>query len=121
MKRFDLVLLSETWSRNTDNYALKSFRYHDFHRTSKHPLALRDSGGLGIFISNRLNKGMTIYRNYKDISVWLTIDKSYSGLEKDIYIANLYFSPETSTHVEDDPFAILQGDIAGLPNDCYIL
>ena len=53
--------------------------------------------------------------------VWLTIDKSYSGLKKDIYIANLYFSPETSTHVEDDPFAILQGDIADLPNDCYIL
>ena len=68
-----------------------------------------------------LNQGLRIHRNYKDIIVWLILDKSYSGLDKDIYIANLYFSPEHSTCVEEDPFGILQGDIAGLPNDCYVL
>ena len=70
LSRYDLILLSETWSRNSENFVLNSFRYHDFQRSSSHPFALRGSGGLGVLIRHGLNQGLRIHRNYKDIIVF---------------------------------------------------
>ena len=54
-------------------------------------------------------------RNYKDIIVWIKLDKSYFNLRDDIIIGNVYLYPQGSTCIEEDQFALLLSEISSLP------
>ena len=54
-------------------------------------------------------------RNYKDIIVWIKLDKSYFNLRDDIIIGNVYLYPQGSTCIEEDKFALLLSEISSLP------
>ena len=57
----------------------------------------------------------TVLRNYKDIIVWIKLDKSYFNLSDDIIIGNVYLYPQGSTCIEEDQFAVLLSEISSLP------
>ena len=65
-KKFDLIMLSETWSSGQDNFHLEGYTFIDFNRSYKHPGELRYSGGLGIFGKDNIYKGVTVVKNHKD-------------------------------------------------------
>ena len=52
---------------------------------------------------------------------WIKLEKQFFGLNDDVHIAIVYFVPEGSTNETDDPFRILQDDIAQLPDRCQFL
>ena len=52
---------------------------------------------------------------------WIELNKYFFSVKDDIYIAIIYFVPEGSTNLTDDPFTILLEDIAQLPDPCQIL
>ena len=83
--------------------------------------AKRCSGGLGIFTRNEIISGVGTYKNHEDIIAWIELKKDFFGLQKDIYIANIYIVPEGSVHLKHDPFIALHNDISSLPEDCAIL
>ena len=47
--------------------------------------------------------------------------KDFFDLEHDFYVTNVYFPPERSTHSSEDPFHVLECDIANLPDECFVL
>ena len=59
-KQYDIILLQETWSAEGDEFYLEGYEFHNFPRKYRHKLSVRNSGGLGIFISERLVKGIRI-------------------------------------------------------------
>lgn len=86
LMNFDIILLSEPWSENKEDFKLDGFMYHDFFRKYKHSKAKRGYGGFGVFKRKELKRGVEIFRNHADIVVWLKIKKEYFSMESDIYI-----------------------------------
>ena len=72
---------------------------------------------MGIFTSNETSRGVEIYKNHEDIIAWIKL-KMIFGLQKDIYIANIYIVPKVSVHLKHDPFMMLHNEISSLPEDC---
>ena len=114
-KQYDIILLQETWSAEGDEFYLEGYELHNFLRKYRHKLSVRNSGGLGIFISERLVKGIRISKLHDDISVWLNMEKYIFVLANDLYIANVYVVPENSVHLCHDAFDMLREDLCSFP------
>ena len=95
--KFNLILLNETWSSGFDNFYLEGYTFLDFNRKSKHPCAIRSSGGIGLFIKNNIESGIHIHKVHKDAIVWIKLSKDFFHLKHDFYICCVYFPPENST------------------------
>ena len=121
-KRFDIILLQETWSAEGDDFCLEGYEFHNFPRKNRHKWSVRNSGGLGIFVNHNLTEGIHVLKHHEDMSVWLKLDKHYFGLAKDLLIANVYVVPENSVHLCHDAFDLLREDLCGftLHSDCLI-
>ena len=114
-KRFDIILLQETWSAEGDEFNLNGYEFYNFPRKYRHKLSVRNSGGLGIFVNQRLTKGVQILKHHEDILVWLKLKRNSFGLTNDLYIANVYVVPENSVHLCHDAFDMLREDLCGFP------
>ena len=122
LQSFHIIMFNETWSKGIENYTIENFTLLvDGYRKSKHPLAIRNSGGICIFIHDDIKEGVQIHTVYKDITAWLKLDKAILGLENDIYLGCVYFPPEKSTCIEDDLFTILQSQIANIDMEAGII
>ena len=121
IKQYNIILLQETWSAEGDEFYLEGYAFHNFPRKYRHKLSVRNSGGLGIFISERLVKGIRISKQHDDISVWLKMEKYCFGLANDLYIANVYVVPENSVHLCHDAFDMLREDLCSFPPDSDFL
>ena len=121
-QKFDIILLNETWSSGHDNFQLDNFKFIvDGYRKNKHPLAIRNSGGIGVFVHDKLVKGIKVHLVYKDIITWLILDRNFFALLNDIYVCCLYFPPERSACINDDLFSVLQNHIAAINANADII
>ena len=121
LKQHDIVLLTETWAKNDDNFHLENHVFYNFARNAIHPNAKRSSGGIGVFIKRDIIKGVDIRKHTDDIISWIKLKKAHFGLVNDIYIGNVYMVPHSSNHVRHDAFDLLQNDIADIPLEAEIL
>ena len=121
LTKFDIILLSETWSSEGDNFELCGYTFYNYPRQLRNQKAKRGSGGLGIFVWNDIANVVTCVKYTKDIIAWIKLDKDYFGLETETYIANIYCVPAGSTYPIDDPFDILLHDLSQLPGPWQIL
>ena len=113
-----LSFVFETWAEKdsvTATASLKGFTYIDFARDSRHPDARRGSGGIGLFISKNISKGVEIVKANKDISVSVKLKKEFFGLDRDIIITGIYFPPEGSNYSIHDVYHMLQEIFSDLP------
>ena len=92
-KKYDIILLQETWSAEGDDYLLDGYVFHNFPWKNRHKLSLRNSGGLAIFVNYRIAKGVTIIKHHEDCLVWLKLEKKFFGFTNDLYVANVYIVP----------------------------
>ena len=121
LKMYDLILIAETWADKHDDFFLDGYTFTNYPRGYRNPYAKRCSGGLGIFIRNDILNGVEMIKHFEDIIAWLKLKKDFFGIERDIYISNVYFVPEGSVHLKNDPFVMLYNDVSSLPDDCEIL
>ena len=117
-KKFSLVLLCETWlaKSQTDEFdILDGYSFYNFNRKCRHPNAIRDSGGLGVYVNKSFEHGIQFTSTVDDIISTMKLDKDVFGLPFHIFISNCYIVPSNSTHLVDDPFAIVEQELAGIP------
>ena len=112
-KKFDSILLTETWTNENSDVELEGYTFHNCPRKYKHANAKRDSGGIGIFVRNDIKNGVVIGKNHDDILAWLTL--------KDLYVVNIYMVPHSSVHMRDDVFSLLYEDLAQIPCNSNVL
>ena len=121
LKKYDIILLSETWASDQDEFALDGFEYHNYPRKHIHPNGKRNSGGLGVFIRQTIREGVDKWCHSDDIVAWYILRKSFFGIKNDIYLANIYIVPENSTHLRHDEFDILKHYMEKIPHDTGVL
>ena len=75
-----------------------------------------------MFINRALSKGVDVgFIRKREWIVWSKLKKDFFNFRYDLYVASLYIPPFDSTHAIDDPFSIIESDIASLPSDGDIL
>ena len=62
----DIIAISETWLRE-NNFEIVGYQGIHFIREDIHKNAKRGSGGISIFVKNRLSKAVSVVNQYKDI------------------------------------------------------
>ena len=106
-KGYDIILLSETWASDHDEFMLEGFEYHNYPRKYTHPNSIRNSGGLGVSIRQTIREGIDIWCHTEDIVAWYISRKSFFGLKSDIYLGNIYIVPENSAYLRNEEFHLL--------------
>ena len=102
VKGMDLFCLSETHVSPDFNISLDN--YHTYKSCRKISVNNRFYGGLCIFISNIIKKGVKVIRNNHQEIIWLKLKKDFFKLEKDIYICFTYISPSNSSYYKNNDF-----------------
>ena len=100
IKRMDLFCLSETHVGPDLNIALDN--YYVYKSCREISANNRFFGGLCIFISNFIRKGIKVIRNNHQDIVWLKIRKDFFKLDKDLYICFTYISPSNSSYYRNN-------------------
>ena len=123
LKNYDIIMLSETWSSDQDDFSLDGYFYYNYPRNYKHPDAKGMSGGLGIFIRLELKDGVDIWSYTDDVIAWVILKKDFFGIQSDIYVANVYhyIVPEGSTYIRHDEYNVIYDHVVNIPSDSEIL
>ena len=76
-KKFDIILLQETWSAIRDEFSLDGYVFFNFPGKYRHQFSIRNSGGLGVFLMIGLPEGVTFIKHTGDILVYSNLDKNF--------------------------------------------
>ena len=71
-------------------------------------------GGLIIYVKNDIRKGVKFLEHLNEDYVWLKMDKTFFGLDRDLYLCMLYIPPVSSTYYqkrEHDTLSFIESDI----------
>ena len=108
LKKHDMILINDTWSGPDDNFILEGYTFYNYPRLNRNHKAKRNSGGLGIFVSNDVKHGVIIRKHHGDLIAWMVLDSTALGLVTDIHVANVYVPPEDSVHLPINAFETIQ-------------
>ncbi|CAG2204204.1 unnamed protein product [Mytilus edulis] len=99
ISQFQIISFIETWTNDVDvnEISIPGFCFVDSNNRKKHHKARRNSGGINIFAKNSISKGIKKLPKYHTDILWIKIDHNFFKLDKDIYIATVYMSPESSS------------------------
>jgi exonuclease III len=120
---YDIVCLVETHcGRDT---VLQLPGYQIFQNTRERSgNAKRDYGGIAICIKSHIRDGVKILQSTSSEVMWIKLLKTFFNLERDIYVAAVYVSPESSPYSarNDDVFDILENQVAQYSSigDCFV-
>ena len=103
IKSHDIFIIVESWLGKNDNCPkINGFMNYRNERKRKCK-ARRDSGGMLIYYRQDIGKGVQKVESTLKDAIWLKLDKSYFGLNKDLYFCTVYIPPRNSpTYVVSD-------------------
>lgn len=93
----DILLFTETWSNESYHYNVSGFTHHILHRRLINKRAVRESGGLVIYIADKLNPQVSLLKMHRGCIIWLKIDKKLLNSEKHILLCLSYIIPAGSS------------------------
>ena len=102
----DLVCVTETWLNKTESELIcqefrKNFKvYYSCRRRDKN--AKRDSGGILVFINNKLSQHIEITENNDEDILSLKVNRKVFPDNNDMYICCTYISPKSSCRYTPD-------------------
>ena len=110
----DILLFCETWGNELYDYGKKGFKHITLHRTSKHKRARRDSGGLIVYIADRLYHDDCFVKHVSDCLIMIQLKGLDVGLVNDLYLCLCYNIPTGSSRenvVDQNIFDMLTEEI----------
>ena len=95
---FHILGLVETWLENDNKCIdLPGFDFIVAKTRKKDKKARRNSGGVSIYAKSFISKGITkLKTNHSDVC-WIKLERHFFGLQRDIYLAIIYLSPESAS------------------------
>ena len=99
VKKYDILLFSETWLSGADNSNFDIQGYtcdHIFGNKSVGTKKGRYSGGLSIYYKNCFKDKIKIVEKNQCGILWVKIQSDLFRFEEDVYICNLYIPPSSS-------------------------
>jgi exonuclease III len=111
--KFDIFCVQETWLYDTKIMTIPGYKHFRSDRKKKKK-AKTGSGGSMPFYRCELHKGLTKIESANKDCIWTKLDKTFFGLNTDIYLCNTYIVPEDSVYFnqqETDVLSILKQEI----------
>ena len=93
----DIILLKETLSNNLFNYNVENCDYYVLHRKMKSKYAKRDSGGLIVYVHQKLKPYVELLKFSGDCMIWLKCSKTLFNFENDLFLCLVYNIPKGSS------------------------
>ena len=126
IKSNHITFLLETFSdKDTEPIAVDGFTCKNVSQSNKHKAARRNSGGISVLIRNELSPFIKIIKVTAEHFVWLKINKSLTGLSRDLFCGGAYIQPKDSPIYLKQPdldlFALLGNDINKFKHEGHIL
>ena len=124
----DVVLLTETWTNDFSDVAVKNFESYILNRNENKTKTKRNSGGIIVYLRNEFSSKDTLIFKSKDDFLWIKIYKPVLHLQHDLYICLCYVVPDESSRqsmIENNTFDRLLDSMAFLENNtqnsCHLL
>ena len=113
LNKNEIIFLLETWlktEKEIDENKIRGFK--SFGKYRKHQATRRGDGGILCFVNDSIQEGVSVIGSESDDLLWIKLDKTYFGIEKDLYICGVYISPDENNavvyeHLLQKPFEIL--------------
>ena len=93
--KHDVCVLTETWKNDDTKINLPGF-WDISQIRPKHRKAIRHSGGITIFVKEKLRQGVKVVQNTEGF-LWLKLDKTFFNIDQDIYMCAAYIPPQYTT------------------------
>ncbi|CAG2205122.1 unnamed protein product [Mytilus edulis] len=99
----DINILIETWKGVEPDVQIPEYNYYCKQRTKANK-AKRNSGGIIVYYKKKFEKGITYLKNVTKSQnrLWMKLDKSFFGLQDDLYICGIYIPPKNSPHYNNE-------------------
>ena len=99
MHVFSLV---ETWSDSGNFISIPGFTHIYSNNRCKHKKARRNSGGISVYCTHTLSKGISVMPSDHTDILWIKLNHTFFNLRRDLFVAFIYFSPENSSALSKD-------------------
>lgn len=94
----DIVCFQETWLTESNILQIPGYSiFRSDRKTSKN----KNSGGVVIIYKSILSKGIQKIKSKNNDFLWIKLNKSFFGLECDLYLCNCYIPPQSSRFHDD--------------------
>ena len=119
--KYDINILIETWKGDCSDIKIPNYNSFCKYRIRK-KRARRNSGGIIVYVKKDIVKGIEYMKNISRSRnrLWLKLDKSFFGIDEDIYLCGIYVPPINSPHY-DNEYQNLESEINSLTNKGRIL
>ena len=110
--RYDVILLSESWTSKISNIDIDGYQSHVVNRRKTKSGARRSAGGIVVYIKEVLCRVITVLKRGPNDSIWLKYENSVGS---DIIFCACYIPPMNSagfTNADTDLFDSLVSDLA---------
>ncbi len=118
IKSHDINCFQETWLMPSNKLALPGYSiFRSDRRKSKRKHC--GSGGVVVVYRTSLSKGLQKIKSENDDLIWIKLNKTFFGLNQDIYLGNCYIPPKKSElHDRNETayFETLRNEVAKFMN-----
>ena len=97
VSEFSILCLVETWSSGDNHLNIPGFEFLCSTTRRRHKNARHNSGGIAVYVENTILKGINKIKNTHSGIQWIKLNKDFFSLERDLYLASVYISPERTT------------------------
>ena len=108
INKYDLFCVSETHLDSSDIVDIPGYTFIPKHRTHYK----RKSGGIGIYVINKLAPFVKVIENISEYVLWIAIDKQCVHLDDPIILGAKYLPPSNSPFVTVDLLEEFENEIS---------
>ena len=122
IEKFDFIFLLETWTDYQENFVPPTgYKYFHVHRPKRHKYG-RKSGGIICLYKKYFDKKVMMVKSPISDILWIKIEKSVVGLDKDVFVGAVYISSKGSSgNYSSDLFEHLEVSVMRFLSVGYVI
>ncbi|MES9885167.1 MAG: reverse transcriptase family protein [Sedimenticola sp.] len=105
---YDIFCVLET---NMDKYDIVDVKGYTFNGKFRNLLAMKKSGGIGIYIKEGLARSVEIIESTCDYILWLKVKHAILNIDSDLLLGCIYLPPTGSRYLDADQMLLLDDEI----------
>ena len=113
VSKYDILCLVETHENKYSDLSIVGF--HKLDSVKRDKVKFKSSGGMAVYVKDHIKKVVSPIKNIHDHTdtLWFKIKKDFTTNRRDIFVGNVYFSPEVyEKKYNKDYFSLLEKEIA---------
>ena len=126
---YHLIILPETWLKDSglkdlDHISINNYDIYCLNRKIIRTRTRRPSGGVMCLVRSDVKHTISRMNIDNDDVMWLKFNREYYGLDKELYLGVVYFSPDQATRhaqADSDVYRTLELQVSELINRFFLM